>query len=108
MARILGTVSSGYVEQVYELSQTFNTSGTYTVPAGKTQVAVICIGAGGGGGAGAGHNMGGAGGGAGTGNITEHSVTSGANYTVTVGSGGMVDHGRMVLVMLEEHLLLEI
>ena len=45
---ILGTVSSGYVEMPYELSQTFNTSGTYTVPAGKTKVAVYVIGGGGG------------------------------------------------------------
>jgi hypothetical protein len=37
---ILGTVSSGYVEPVYTLAQTFNASGNYTVPAGVSAIAV--------------------------------------------------------------------
>jgi len=47
---ILGTVSSSFTEFPYTLSQTFNTSGTYTVPAGKTKIATLLVGGGGGGG----------------------------------------------------------
>jgi hypothetical protein len=48
---LLGTQASGYFEPpVYSLSQTFNASGNYTVPAGKTSLSVVGVGSGGGGG----------------------------------------------------------
>ena len=89
---ILGTSASGYVEQVYELAQTFNASGTFTMPAGKTQLAVYAHGS-----SGAGYNgtasfqfgagRGGPGGSGGSlAFIEEHAVATGTNFTVTVGS----------------------
>ena len=73
-------------------SQVFNSSGTYTVPAGVTSIQVYLWG---GGGAGAGtntapscfHNGGGGGGGACV--LTTIGVTPGDVYTVTVGAGGV-------------------
>jgi hypothetical protein len=39
---IIGTVgSSYYVPPVYALAQTFDSSGTFTIPAGKTQMAIM-------------------------------------------------------------------
>ncbi len=81
-------------EQSYTLSQTFLSSGTFTVPAGKTQIAVKGIGAGGNGangnnsdgGSGA---TGGRGGGGGGGFIFKnYSVTPGQTFSVTIGSSG--------------------
>ena len=58
---IIGTLgSSYYLPPVYALSQTFNTSGTYTVPANKTKVAVFIVSGGGGGGSEGGGGVGGA------------------------------------------------
>lgn len=90
---IIGTVSSSYnVPPVYALSQTFNASGNYTVPAGKTSIALVGVGAGGAGGAsaaggGTGNSSSGGGGG-GLFSIREITTTAGTVYTVTVGSGG--------------------
>jgi subtilisin-like proprotein convertase family protein len=74
-----------------QTSQTYNSSGTYVVPAGVTTVQVEAWGGGGaGGGTNSGSNRGG-GGGAG-GSFTRNtsvSVTPGASITVTVGTGGV-------------------
>jgi hypothetical protein len=86
---ILGTVSSGFVELPYALSQTFNASGNYTVPAGKTKIAIVGCGGGGGGAAGfpsGGVKAGGAGGGVFS--IREITTTPGTVYSVTVGAAG--------------------
>lgn len=88
MAQILGTVSSGYVEQVYALSQTFNASGTYTVPAGKSQIAVLMMGAGGSGATPTGFERSGYDGG-GSGGIVgfkDYNVSGGQTFTVTIGA----------------------
>ncbi|MFM7217362.1 MAG: hypothetical protein ACKO1U_05035, partial [Bacteroidota bacterium] len=72
-------------------TQTFTTSGTYTVPAGVTSITVECWGGGGGGGgashSGSGNSRGGGGGG-GSYSRKTLTVTSGQTLTVTVGSGG--------------------
>jgi len=89
----------------YALSQTFNASGTYTVPEGTTKIALVGVGAGGGGGAGnsavwnSSNTSGGGGGGGGGGLfiIREISVTPGTTHTVTVGAlgvGGYVNHNQ--------------
>jgi trimeric autotransporter adhesin len=81
-------------QQSYSLSQTFSSSGTFTVPAGITQIAVKGIGAGGtganglnsDGGSGA---VGGRGGGGGGGFIFKnYSVTPGQTFSVSIGSAG--------------------
>nr|HPR30888.1 GEVED domain-containing protein [Prolixibacteraceae bacterium] len=82
-------------------SQTFTTSGTFTVPAGVTSVTVECWGAGGGG-AERSNNLGGntfdGGGGGGGGGYASGviSVSSGDNITITVGSGGAGGSGNGV------------
>jgi len=83
----------------YALSQTFNASGTYTVPSGKNHMAIIVVGAGGGGGGGSPFDsaktgqsegpMGG--GGAGGGYIVsakEYPISNGQTYSVTIGAAG--------------------
>lgn len=78
----------------YELSSTFNSSGTYTVPAGKTSIAVYTIQGGGNGVVG---NSGtyGSGGNGGIGGVggrgiafKDYAVNSGQTFTVTVGGSG--------------------
>lgn len=95
---IIGTVgSSYYVPPVYALSETFNASGTYTVPAGTSKIAIVGVGAGGGGAAGnsarwntAGTiGSGAGGGGGGLFSVREISATPGETYTVTIGAGGI-------------------
>lgn len=82
------------VVPAYSLSQTFNSSGTYTVPSGVTKLAVIISGGGGNGGnatnGGGGSTSGGGNGGAGSyfGGWYDYAVTPGQTYTVTVGGGG--------------------
>lgn len=76
---------------IYLLSQTFNSSGTFTVPSGKNQVAVVLVGSGGAGSAGiAGSGNGSAGGAGGKGGgavaFKDLSVTPGDTFSVTVGS----------------------
>jgi hypothetical protein len=81
-------------QQPYSLSQTFLSSGVFTVPANVTEIAVKGIGAGGNGANGLGPDggsgsAGGRGGGGGGGFIFKnYSVTPGQTYTVTVGSSG--------------------
>lgn len=79
--------SASPVAPVYALSQTFNSSGTYTVPAGASKIAVWGIGAGGGGtrdfyGGGA------SGGGGSMGAFKEYAVAPGSTFTVTIGTAG--------------------
>jgi hypothetical protein len=73
----------------YTLRETFNTSGTYTIPAGETKMLAVVIG-GGGGGQG---SQGGAGSGGGAGLVYEYAVTAGTTYTITVGAGGNAGGG---------------
>jgi hypothetical protein len=76
---------------VYALSQTFNSSGTYTVPSGITKLAVFGWGGGGGGsiGGSAADGHGGSGGAGGGGvAFSDLTVTPGQVYTITVGTGG--------------------
>jgi hypothetical protein len=92
------TPSSGFN---YSNSQVFNTSGTFTVPAGITRVAVLCIAGGGGGGGGgkgsSGSATGGSGGGGGVVSFLDAiSVTPAATISVTVGSGGAGGTGATV------------
>jgi hypothetical protein len=87
------SVSSSFTIPAYELSQTFNTSGNYTVPSGKTKLAIKIVGGGGNGGNGMGGRGfqgrgGGGGGGGGVGLVEEITVTAGTNYAVNVGAGG--------------------
>lgn len=81
----------------YSLSQTFTSSGTYTVPAGMTQIAVVGNGAGG---AGAGGSVptGGTGGGSGGGFILkDYAVSPGQTFAVTIGSsGGVTSFGSLI------------
>ncbi|MCD0470039.1 T9SS sorting signal type C domain-containing protein [Flavobacterium sp. JAS] len=69
----------------------FDSSGSYTIPAGVTNIQVECWGAGGGGGA-ASVDPSAGGGGAGGGYVknTVISVTPNSTYTVNVGTGGIV------------------
>jgi hypothetical protein len=74
--------------------EVFTSNGTFTVPAGVTQVSAVVIGGGGGGGNSGGNFLGqssGAGGGAGGLSYGTFSVTPGETLTVNVGSGGGVD-----------------
>ena len=70
-------------------TETFTSSGTFTVPAGVTEVLVTEIGGGaGGGGTNADGNDGGGGGGGGESSRFIHKVTPAAELTVTIGAGG--------------------
>lgn len=69
-----------------QVSQTFNTSGSFTPPAGVTQVVVECWGGGGRGGTRTTNGQGGGGGG-GAYSRALVAVTPGTPYTVTVGAG---------------------
>lgn len=85
---------------VYSLSQTFNTSGTYTVPANKSKLAAFVLSGGGGGGGGGSSSFsggatngytGGGGGGGGHGKLVyfkDYPVTPGENYSITIGGQG--------------------
>ena len=76
----------------YKVIQSFTATGTWTCPAGVTQVDYLVV-AGGGGGGWFGAGGGGAGGfRAGTG----LSVTAGTTYTVTVGAGGATGSGTEI------------
>jgi hypothetical protein len=83
----------------YALSQTFNNSGTYTVPSGKAKMAAFVLSAGGGGGGGGSSSfsggtsgyVGGGGGGGGHGKLVyfkDYPVTPGDTYTITIGGQG--------------------
>jgi len=84
---------------VYSLAQTFNSSGNYTIPAGKTMLALVGTSAGGnGGGGGSNYRAGGGGGGSGAGfSVREIPVTAGTNYVVTLGgAGGATTFGNIL------------
>lgn len=68
-------------------SQTFTSSGTFTVPASVTQIQIFCVGGGGGGGFGRGSYPGGGGAGGHTKTATV-SVTPGQRIAVNIGAGG--------------------
>lgn len=72
------------------VKQYFTANGSWTAPAGVTEV--ILVGCGGGGGGGAGYSSGGTNGGGGGGGAIQVigyiSVTPNTSYTVTIGSGG--------------------
>lgn len=74
-------------------TQTFTSSGTFTVPAGVTSVIVECWGGGGAGGAATGNPAAGGGGAGGSYAIKVLTVSPGNNYTVTVGTGGIGGSG---------------
>jgi hypothetical protein len=84
----------------YALAQTYNSSATYTVPAGVTKIGVVTIsgGQGGSGGGQAGQSgSGGTGGRSGSAvSFFDYDVSSGQNYTVTVAaSGGTSSFGNL-------------
>lgn len=85
-AGLLFNIFFGYSQT----TQTYSTSGTFTVPAGVTTIQVEAWGGGGAGGGATGNTSAG-GGGAGGGYVknTSLSVTPGTNYTVNVGTGGI-------------------
>lgn len=78
----------------YQLSSTFNSSGTYTVPSGKTEIAVYMIQGGSSGNAAgnATYGSGGSGGSGGAGGrgiaFKDYAVNSGQTFSVTVGGAG--------------------
>jgi hypothetical protein len=67
---------------------TFDSSGSWTVPAGVKYAFIECWGAGGGGGAGDNSTLGGYGGGGGAYAAAYKAVTPGQTHTITVGTGG--------------------
>ncbi len=79
---------------VFSQSQTFNSSGTFTVPVGVTSVTVKAWGGGGGGRSGNGSTGGGGGGGAAYVSGTLSNLTAGATISVTVGAAGAVNGGN--------------
>jgi hypothetical protein len=79
--------SPGFQTKGWGQNQTFTTSGTFTVPAGVTQVTIECWGAGGGGGSRSTSGRAGGGGGGAYASSTI-AVTPGNLYNVVVGSGG--------------------
>jgi hypothetical protein len=89
MPNLSGFILLAYCSVYSQITQTFTTSGTFTVPAGVTSITVECWG---GGGAGGGNNTisrGGGGGGGGAYSKSILNVTAGTNYIVTVGNGGV-------------------
>lgn len=73
--------------------QVFLTSGTFTAPAGDTQVVITLVGGGGQGGSGASGGSGGGGAGGGQAINQYIPVVGGNSYTVTVGAGGSSGSG---------------
>jgi hypothetical protein len=71
-----------------EVSIDFTSSGTWTVPAGVTQITVEAWGAGGGGGGSNSNNSGGSGGGGGGYSMKTFTVTQNQSISFTVGTGG--------------------
>lgn len=71
-----------------EVSKDFTSSGTWTVPAGVTQITVEAWGAGGGGGGSNSDNNGGSGGGGGGYSMKTFTVTQNQSISFTVGTGG--------------------
>ena len=89
--RIVNNISTlDRINISHAASQTFNSSGTWTAPAGIYLITVECWGGGGGGGGSTRRqaNGGGGGGGGGYAKSTNISVTPGQSYQVTIGAGG--------------------
>jgi trimeric autotransporter adhesin len=84
---LLLIVVSGSAVKAQTISQTFNSSSTFTVPAGITQVTIEAWGGGGKGGSRSGTNNGFGGGGGGAYARKLVTVVPGTTYTVTVGTG---------------------
>ena len=83
----------------YALSQTYNSSGTFTMPAGKTKVAVYAFSGAQPGSSGSGYDGGSGGTGSRGGAFKEYSASSGTNFNVTVGgSGGTTSFGNLLTV----------
>jgi hypothetical protein len=81
----------------YELSSTFNTSGTYTVPSGKSQMAVFVMGGGSSGGGASAYEHGRGGRSAALVGFRDYSVTPGQNFSVAVASAnGTSSFGNLV------------
>jgi subtilisin-like proprotein convertase family protein len=76
-----------------QTTQTFNSSSSWTPPAGVTSVTIECWGAGGSGGGNSNTNDGGGGGGGGAYSKGTVTVVPGTPYTVTVGTGGNGNSG---------------
>src|SRR6188768_1046214 len=71
-----------------QATQTFNSSGTFTVPAGVTSISVEVWGAGGAGGGATGNPGAGGGGAGGAYAKNTFTVTPGTSYIINVGNGG--------------------
>ncbi len=85
---VLGIASGSFSILYAQTTQTFTTSGTFTVPTGVTSITVECWGGGGsGGGQSGGGSQGGGGGGAYS--SATIAVAPGAQYSVNVGIGGV-------------------
>jgi len=74
-------------------TQTFTSSGTYTVPSSATAIKIECIGGGGGGSSITNSSRRGAAGGGGAYALSIITVTAGSSYSVTVGTGGVANTG---------------
>lgn len=86
---IIGTVgSSYYLEPVYSLAQTFDASGNFTVPEGKTSIALVGVSAGGGGAAYSFFDSPSGGSGGVAFIHKDISTSAGTVYAVGIGSGG--------------------
>ena len=79
---------------IAQISQTFTSSGKFTVPIGVTEITVECWGAGGAGGGSTSNNSGGSGGGGGGYCINVFSVTPGQQINYTIGAGGTGSTGN--------------
>ena len=86
---LLLIVISGSAVKAQTISQTFNSSSTFTVPAGITQVTIEAWGGGGKGGSRSGTSNGFGGGGGGAYARKLVTVVPGTTYTVTVGTGAI-------------------
>ena len=87
---ILSAFSVVHSQKSYcQVTQTFNSSGTYTVPAGVTAITVRAWGGGGGGGIDPANTNGAGGGGGGAyASSVLYPVVAGNNFTITIGAGG--------------------
>ena len=88
----------------YSLQTTYNNSGTFTMPAGKTKVAVYAFSGANNGASGSAGNSGGSGGVGGQGSrgaaFTDYTASPGTNFTVTIGAsgGGTTSFGNLLAV----------
>ena len=94
---VLTSNGSVWVSQAFSAGgnlrvQLFTSSGTWTAPAGTTTAIVYVVGSGGGGGGANIYNNGGSGGNGGAG-YGIYTVTSGASYTITIGTAGAAGAG---------------